>query len=87
MASSRQRNEASNNGNTYPLGDMKTGGKTTPDIYGNISPSESQEQIIKGGKIQAHVTTSRSRSGSTSGSEDLVLQGITVTTDVKISRN
>lgn len=86
LGSSRPRNETGN-GNNYPLGDVKNGGKGVPDIYGNISPSESQEQIIKGGKIQAHVTTSRSRSGSASGSEELVLQGITVTTDVKVVRN
>ncbi|KAH7408821.1 hypothetical protein DE146DRAFT_388802 [Phaeosphaeria sp. MPI-PUGE-AT-0046c] len=85
LGSSRPRNETGN-GN-YHLSDVKHGGKGVPDIYGNISPSESQEQIIKGGKIQAHITTSRSRSGSASGSEDLVIQGITVTTDVKIVHN
>lgn len=87
LGSSRPRNETGN-GNNYPLGDVKSENKKVPDIYGNISPSESQEQIIKNGKIQAHVTTSRlSRSGSASGSEELVFQGITVTTDVKIVRD
>jgi hypothetical protein len=66
------------------MGNM-VGGKGAPDIYENISPSESQEQII-GVKNGTHVTTSNCRSGSISGSEDLILQGITVTTDVKIVR-
>jgi hypothetical protein len=84
IGSSRPRN-GTGTGNNYPLGDMRSGAKGHQDTYGEISPSESQEQIIKGGKIQAHVT-SRSRPGSMSGSDDLVLQGITVTTDVKIVR-
>ena len=74
------------NGNNFPLSDMKNGAKGPPDAYGSISPSESQEQIIKGGKVEAHITT-RSRSESSDGSEDLILQGITVTTDVKVTRN
>jgi hypothetical protein len=69
---------------TYPLGAMKSGGKGAPDIYENISPSESQEQIM--GVKGTHVTTSQCRSGSLSGSDDLIIQGITVTTDVKIIR-
>jgi hypothetical protein len=73
-------------GNTYPLSNMKNGGKSVPDIYEDISPSESQEQIIQGAKSEAHVTTSNCRSGRSSASDDLILQGITVTTDVKIER-
>jgi hypothetical protein len=57
-------------------------------MYGvDISSSESQERIMERGKIVAHTTTSHSRSGSRDGSEDLVLQGITVTTDVKVERD
>jgi hypothetical protein len=73
-------------GNAYPLRDMKNGGKGTPDIYGNISPSESQEQIMQGAKNEAHVTTSHCRASSLSGSDELIIQGITVTTDVKVVR-
>lgn len=87
IGSSRPGN-GTGNGNNYPLNDVKGESKKVPDIYGNISPSESQEQIIKNGKTQTHVTTTRlSRSGSASGSEELVFQGITVTTDVKVVRN
>jgi hypothetical protein len=55
--------------------------------YGSVSPSESQERIIRGTKTETHVTVSRSRGASLAGSDDLVLQGITVTTDVKVSRS
>jgi hypothetical protein len=85
MASSRQRNETGT-GNGYALSDMKDRAKVVPDIYGNISPSESQERIIKGNKIQATVTTTRSRSASLGGSDELPMQGITVTTDVNKSQ-
>ncbi|KAF1836161.1 hypothetical protein BDW02DRAFT_629041 [Decorospora gaudefroyi] len=71
---------------SYAMGGMKTS-KARPDAYGDVSPSESQERIIEAGKTVAHVTTSRSRGASISGSDDLVLQGITVTTDVKVERN
>jgi hypothetical protein len=84
FASSRPRN-GTGTGNNYALGDMRRDAKGPQDKYGEISPSESQEQIIKGGKTQTQVTV-RSRPESTSGSDDLVLQGITVTTDVKIVR-
>jgi hypothetical protein len=86
LASSRPRN-ATGTGNTYPLSDMKNGAKGTVTEYGSVSPSESQERIIRGTKAEAHVTVGRSRSGSLARSEDLVLQGITVTTDVKVVRN
>jgi hypothetical protein len=86
MAASRQRNETGT-GNAYALSDMKDRTKVVPDIYGNISPSESQERIIKGNKTQATVTTTtRSRSASLGGSDELPIQGITVTTDVKVIR-
>jgi hypothetical protein len=84
--SSRPRN-ATGTGGAYPLGDMKNGANGTVTEYGSVSPSESQERIIRGAKTEAHVTTGRSRSGSLAGSEDLVLQGITVTTDVKVIRD
>ncbi|KAH8726937.1 hypothetical protein GQ44DRAFT_678817 [Phaeosphaeriaceae sp. PMI808] len=84
LGSGRPRNETGTRSN-YPLGDIKNGGKSGVDTYGgSISPNESQERIIKGAKAEVHVTTSQSRSESVSGSEDLVLQGITVTTDVKV---
>jgi hypothetical protein len=68
------------------MGDMKSG-KGKPGMYGaEISLSESQERIMEGGKTVAHVTTSHSRSESRDESEDLGLQGITVTTDVKVER-
>jgi hypothetical protein len=85
MASTRQRNDTGT-GNGYALSDMKDRTKVVPDIYGNISPSESQERIIKGNKMQATVTTTRSRSASLGGSDELPMQGITVTTDVKVIR-
>ncbi|KAF1848181.1 uncharacterized protein K460DRAFT_364149 [Cucurbitaria berberidis CBS 394.84] len=86
LGASRPRNKTAN-GNTYPMGDVKTGGRGRPDTYASISPSESQERIIEGAKTSAHVTTtSRSRSGSASGSEDIAMQGIKVTTDVKVVR-
>ena len=66
---------------------MKSGTKGKPDMYPSISPTESQEHIIDGGKTSVHVTTSRNRSGSVSGSDDVILQGITVTTDVKVVRD
>jgi hypothetical protein len=84
IPSTRPQNGTNNNRTSYPMGNM-VGGKGVPDIHENISPSESQEQII-GAKNGTHVTTSNCRSGSISGSEDLILQGITVTTDVKIVR-
>jgi hypothetical protein len=86
LDSLRPRN-ATGTGSAYPLGDMKNGANGTVTEYGSVSPSESQERIIRGAKTEAHVTTGRSRSGSLAGSEDLVLQGITVTTDVKVIRD
>jgi hypothetical protein len=83
---SHRPQDGTGTGNTYPLANMKNGGKGAPDIYEDISPSESQEQIIHGAKSEAHVITSTFRSGRSSASDDLILQGITVTTDVKISR-
>lgn len=83
--SARPRN-GTGTGN-YPLGEVKMTNKGVPDPYGSISPSESQERIIHGTKTGATVTTSRSRSGSHSGSDDLALQGITVRTDVKVVRD
>ncbi|KAH5358932.1 hypothetical protein HBI49_140190 [Parastagonospora nodorum] len=73
-------------GNNFPLSDMKNGARGPADAYRNISPSESQEQIIKGGKVEAHITT-KSRPESSDGSDNLIMQGITVTTDVKIVRD
>jgi len=71
----------------YALEEMTTGGKGKPDTYADIDPSESQERIFGGPKAEAHVTTTNTRSGSTSSSEGLALQGITVTTDVKVVRD
>jgi hypothetical protein len=66
------------------MGDVKSG-KGGSDMYGtDISRSESQERIMEGGKTVAHVTTGQSRSASRDGSEDLVLHGIIVTTDIKV---
>jgi hypothetical protein len=75
-------------GGSHAMGDIKSGSRK-PDMYGaEISLSESQERIMEErGKTVAHITTSHSRSGSRDGSEDLVLQGITVTTDVKVERD
>jgi hypothetical protein len=86
LASSRPRN-ATGTGGTYPLSDMKNGTQGTVTEYGSVSPSESQERIIRGTKTEAHVTVGRSRSESLARSEDLILQGITVTTDVKVIRD
>jgi hypothetical protein len=85
LGTSRPRN-ATGNGSNYPLDNLKSGAKGNIAEYGSVSPSESQERIIRGAKTEAHVTSGRSRSGSLTGSEDLVFQGITVTTDVKIIR-
>jgi hypothetical protein len=84
---SGRRNGTGGGHPSYAMGDIKSGSRK-PDIYGaDISPSESQERIIvERGKTVAHITTSHSRSGSREGSEDLVLHGITVTTDVKVER-
>ena len=54
--------------------------------YVDVSPSESQERIIKASKTMTQVRTSRPRS-SGSRSEDLVLQVITVTRDVEVIRD
>lgn len=70
---------------SYVMGNVKSGSRGRPDTYADISPSESQEHIMEGKKTVAHITTSRPRS-SESGSEDLVFEGITVTTDVKVVR-
>jgi hypothetical protein len=86
LGSSRPQN-AAGNGGSYPLGDVKSGARGTVTEYGSVSPSESQERIIRGTKTETHVTVSRSRGASLAGSDDLVLQGITVTTDVKVSRS
>ncbi|CAO2647456.1 Nn.00g083780.m01.CDS01 [Neocucurbitaria sp. VM-36] len=86
LGMSRPRN-GTGNGSAYPLDDMKSGVKGKPEMYPSISPSESQERIIEGAKTSVHVTSSRNRSGSGSGSDDIILQGITVTTDVKVVRD
>lgn len=65
--------------------EMKNGPRVNPATNISISPSESQERIIGSGKTEAHITTSRGRSGS--GSDELIPQGITVTTDVKVVRD
>ncbi|KAL5119255.1 hypothetical protein ACEQ8H_002742 [Pleosporales sp. CAS-2024a] len=72
-------------GNNYPMEDLRSHKKGPHDTYGYVSPSESQEQIIKGGKTEAVITT-RSRPDSSGGSDHGGLQGITVTTDVKVVR-
>jgi hypothetical protein len=71
----------------FALEDMKSGARVVTDTYLDVSLSESQERIIGDGKTETHVTTSRLRSGSLSESHDVGLQGITVTTDVKVERN
>jgi len=71
----------------YALEEMTTGGKGKLDTCADIHPSESQERIFGGPKAETHVTTTSTRSGSASSSEGLVLQGITVTTDVKVVRD
>lgn len=69
------------------MGDV-TGSKTgVRETYASISPSESQEQIIQDARIEAHVTTNQGSRKSASGSDDLDLQGIRVTTDVQIVRD
>lgn len=83
---SRQRKGTGNGTGSYPLGDMKSVGKGRSDTFASISPSESQERIIEDTKADTQVTTNATRGGSISGSEDLALQGITVTTDVKVVR-
>jgi hypothetical protein len=75
------------NSKAFALEDMKTGGKIVTDTCLDVSPSESQERIIGEGKTSTRVTTDRLRSESLSESEDVGLQGITVTTDVKIERH
>ncbi|KAF2023136.1 hypothetical protein EK21DRAFT_81577 [Setomelanomma holmii] len=88
LGGSRLRNEATDqDSKAYALEQMKTNRNGKPDTYADISPSESQERMVGGAKSEAYVTTAKKRSGSASGSEDLVLQGITVTTDFKVVRN
>ncbi|KAF2818403.1 hypothetical protein CC86DRAFT_433465 [Ophiobolus disseminans] len=88
LAASRIRNGiGTQDSKLYALEEIKTGGKGKSDTYADISPSESQERIFGNSKTEAHITTNRKRSGSGSGSEDLVFQGITVTTDVKVVRD
>jgi hypothetical protein len=72
--------------NSYAMNALRNGAKGKADVLADISPSESQERIMEDTKTGAHIITSRPRSSSSS-SEDLVLQGITVTTDVKVIRD
>jgi hypothetical protein len=88
LGASRLRKEAgTQDSKQYALEDMKTSGKNKRETYADLSHSESQERIVPGTKTQAYVTTTGQHSGSASGSEEFVLQGITVTTDVKVVRS
>ncbi|KAH7090831.1 hypothetical protein FB567DRAFT_590204 [Paraphoma chrysanthemicola] len=88
MGGSRMRNDATaGDSEHYALEDVKVSAKGKGDTYVDISPSESQERIVAGAKSHSYITTTRQRSGSTSESEEYILQGITVTTDVKVVRD
>lgn len=79
-----QNGREDDNARMYPLGEVTNGGKGKPDMYVSISPSESQEYIIGGARTDAQITASWNRNAG--GSDDLSMQGITVTTDVKVVR-
>ncbi|KAF2993219.1 hypothetical protein E8E13_000910 [Curvularia kusanoi] len=68
----------------YRMGDVTVSKKGVRETYASISPSESQEQIIGGTKIEAHVTTSTSGRMSPEGNGESDLAGIKVTTDVHV---
>jgi hypothetical protein len=68
------------------MGDVKSSKKGVRETYASISPSESQEQIIGGTTTKARVETNLSGRKSPNGSDDMALQGITVTTDVEVVR-
>ena len=71
---------------SFALNELKTKAKGKADAYVSISPSESQERIMDGPKMDARVSVGKGRSGSVSGSDDIIIQGIMVTTDVKVVR-
>ncbi|KAL6165044.1 hypothetical protein ACJQWK_08301 [Exserohilum turcicum] len=83
----RSRGRTADNAyHSYAMSNVK-GNTGRSDTYVNGSPSESQEHIIEQSKTTTHhVMTSRPRS-SDSGSDKTEVQGITVTTDVKVIRN
>lgn len=85
MGISRPQNErVEDSVRMFPLGEVTNAGKGKPDMYVSISPSESQERIIGGARTEAQITTSWSRNAN--GSDDLIMPGISVTTDVKVVR-
>lgn len=71
----------------YRMGDVRGSKKGVRETYASISPSESQEQIIGGTNMEAHVTATVATRESASGSDDMNAHGIKVTHDVQVVRD